>query len=138
MAGLRFTTADFIARASLLHGRVYDYSKTVYAGALVKVCIGCPKHGDFWQPPHRHLRREGCPACAGSRLAKSKRRGAAIDFPAKARDVHGAKYDYSTVTYTGNTVKVRILCPEHGPFFVTPHSHLRGVGCPGCRKRKKP
>jgi hypothetical protein len=30
-----------------------------------------------------------------------------------------------------------MICPKHGEFPQTPHSHLRGAGCPFCVKIKK-
>ena len=54
------------------------------------------------------------------------------DFIAKAKKVHGDKYDYSKVVYKNSTTKVCIVCPEHGEFWQVPSSHLRGVGCPFC------
>lgn len=46
--------------------------------------------------------------------------------------VHGTKYDYSRVKYKNAHAKVEILCAEHGTFEQSPHSHLRGEGCPSC------
>ena len=59
------------------------------------------------------------------------------DFVAKAKEIHGDKYDYSLVDMTMvNSVvkdKVCIICPEHGPFWKTPQHHLlRKQGCPQC------
>lgn len=44
----------------------------------------------------------------------------------------GDKLDYSKVTYVTNRVNVCIVCPIHGEFYQTPHSHLSGRGCPKC------
>lgn len=57
------TQDDFIRRAKLVHGDKYDYSKVVYKGRKVKVCIICPEHGPFWQIPANHLHKRGCPLC---------------------------------------------------------------------------
>jgi len=38
------------------------------------------------------------------------------EFINKAINVHGDKYDYSKVNYTGSTNKVIIICKEHGQF----------------------
>lgn len=54
------------------------------------------------------------------------------EFIARARAIHGDKYDYSKVEYKGQDVKVKIICPQHGVFSQTPHSHLRGQKCPKC------
>ena len=55
-------------------------------------------------------------------------------FIEDAIKVHGNKYDYSKVEYTNSKDKVCIICPEHGEFYMTPNSHLRGQGCPKCGK----
>ena len=56
------------------------------------------------------------------------------DFISDARCVHGDKYDYSKVEYINANTKVCIICPEHGEFWQTPHSHLNGRGCQLCAK----
>ena len=59
----KITTEEFIRRAKEIHGDKYDYSKVEYVNSFVKVCIICPKHGEFWQTPHGHLKGNGCPKC---------------------------------------------------------------------------
>lgn len=53
-------------------------------------------------------------------------------FKQKAVQVHGNKYCYDKVNYINAKTKVCITCPEHGEFWQTPDSHLRGRGCPKC------
>ena len=57
------------------------------------------------------------------------------EFIGRARKKHGDKYDYSKVEYVGATVKVCIICPEHGPFYQVPNSHSRGKGCLKCARK---
>lgn len=59
------------------------------------------------------------------------------EFIEKARKKHGDKYDYTGVNYVNTATKVRIICPIHGEFWQTPHSHLSGRGCPQCGKDRK-
>lgn len=54
------------------------------------------------------------------------------EFIAKAKKIHGDKYDYSLVEYNGSTKKVTIVCKFHGEFSQTPNIHLGGHGCPRC------
>ena len=42
--------------------------------------------------------------------------------------------NYSNVKYIKAKVKVSIICPKHGEFWQTPDSHLRGNGCPKCKR----
>ena len=51
----------------------------------------------------------------------------------KFQEVHGDLYDYTKVTYLNSRTKVEIICEEHGVFSQTPHSHLKGHGCPMCQ-----
>ena len=57
-------------------------------------------------------------------------------FIEKARRIHGEKYDYSKVDYVKNSIKVCIICPEHGEFWQTPNDHLDNHGCPKCKAQK--
>ena len=62
---LSLTTDEFIKRAKEIHGDKYDYSKVEYGkNNREKVCIICPKHGEFWQEPNMHINeQQGCPLC---------------------------------------------------------------------------
>ena len=54
-------------------------------------------------------------------------------FIAEAKLVHGNKYDYSKVEYTGRHNKITIICPIHGKFEQSPKHHLSSnYGCPYC------
>lgn len=58
------TTKEWIRKAKQVHGDRYDYSKVEYKGAFEKVCIICPKHGEFWQRPSNHIaNKSNCPYC---------------------------------------------------------------------------
>ena len=54
------------------------------------------------------------------------------EFIAKAKAVHGDRYDYSKVVYVNNQTPVEIVCPINGAFIQRPSNHLRGNGCPQC------
>lgn len=45
-------------------------------------------------------------------------------------------YDYSLFEYQGSQIKSTIICPQHGPFYMTPGNHLKGQGCPQCGNQK--
>lgn len=134
---ITFTTEKFIEKAKEIHGDIYDYSKVEYVNNHTKVCIICPKHGEFWQLPMVHLRpnKGKCLKCsyetrnAYKKLGKEK-------FIEKAKKIHGDKYDYSKVEYINAITEVCIICPKHGEFLQVPHYHLRGHGCRKCRQSK--
>ena len=52
-------------------------------------------------------------------------------------EVHGNKYDYSKVTYTGVSKNIIIICPIHGDFKLMAGKHKLGRGCKDCRKIKE-
>lgn len=54
------------------------------------------------------------------------------EFIQRSIDKHGDKYDYSLTEYKKNSVKVKIICPEHGVFEQTPADHMVGKGCRQC------
>lgn len=67
------TTEEFIERARKIHGNKFDYSKVEYYNYTTKICIICPKHGEFWQVPYNHLSSKGCPKCHETTLETSIR-----------------------------------------------------------------
>ncbi len=125
------TTEEFIQKAKAVHGDKYDYSKVEYVNSYTKICITCPTHGEFPQNPNNHLQGNGCPTCARIRRADNERKTTEW-FIAKAKQVHGNRFDYSKVKYINNHTPIIISCPIHGEFMQTPSNHLKGQGCPAC------
>ena len=118
----------FLQKSREVHGDKYDYSKVMSKGNRTKVCITCPKHGEFWQLPPNHMRGSGCPFCADEKLRDTKE-----EFISKATKIHGDRYDYSKVKYVNSQTKVCIVCKEHGEFWQKANDHVQGRGCPICR-----
>lgn len=56
------------------------------------------------------------------------------DFIIKSKKIHGDKFDYSLVEYLGRSIKVKLICLNHGMFESSPSVHLRtkSGGCPLC------
>lgn len=133
-----YTTEQVIERFKLKHGDRYDYSKVKFVKMTVKVPIVCKEHGVFWQEPNAHLKGQGCPICSINKRTISKTNTLEY-FVSKAKEKYGDKYDYSLVEYVNNKTKVKIICPEHGVFEITPASHIgtNGRGCPKCGNSKK-
>lgn len=130
------TIKKFIEDARRIHGDKYDYSKVDLDNRDEKgrVCIICPKHGEFWQRPSCHISmKQGCQKCKGEKLSIEQRSNT-DDFIKKARIVHGDKYDYSKAKYIKSNIKVIIVCPKHGEFKTRPNDHLNGKGCPLCNE----
>lgn len=112
------------------HNYFYDYSKSNYIKATVKIEIICPIHGSFWQLPYNHY-RSGCVQCGIERQKKAISL-TTESFITKSIERHGNKYDYSQVDYKDNKTKVKIICPEHGLFEQAPSTHLNNNGCGLC------
>jgi len=62
---IRFTAAEFIKRAQIVHGSDrYDYSRVIYKASYIKIIIGCIAHQSwFEQQPSAHLNGQGCRQC---------------------------------------------------------------------------
>ena len=50
------------------------------------------------------------------------------EFIAKAKEIHGEKYDYSETVYRGRRKNIDIICPIHGKFSQNAGRHLLGAG----------
>ena len=120
------TTADFINRAREVHGDRYDYSKVSYVAAIKDVIIICPEHGEFKQRPTNHYIGHGCHVCGGNKPWTAEA------FIERANKIHSGRYDYSFVKFVNVESKIKIICPQHGPFLQRVMSHLKGFGCNRC------
>ena len=128
----RLTTDEFITQARQVHGDKYDYSKTVYTSAISKATITCLTHGDFAQRPNDHTSgKNGCPKCKADSIRNSKRSNPDM-LERRFNTVHGSKYSYAMDTFHNQRTKMRISCPIHGNFLMSPEKHLNGHGCHKC------
>jgi len=126
------TTEEFVLQAKIVHGKNYDYSKTIYKTCRVNINIICSEHGEFSQRPNHHLDGSGCPKCADV-IRNDNSRLDFKDFMERATKVHGSKYDYSKVKYVNTKTKVIIGCKLHGDFQMNLNNHVGGKqGCPTC------
>lgn len=60
----KLTVKEFISKAKLVHGNLYDYSQVKYINSYTKVKIICSTHGVFEQRPNDHLKAYGCSECS--------------------------------------------------------------------------
>lgn len=126
----KLTQQQFVEKAVKAHGNKYDYSLVVYENSKNKVKIKCTTCCEyFFQTPESHLGGRGCPfpKCnLHTRCTKEI-------FIEKAVKIHGENYDYSSVDYVTNNIKVKIKCNRCGKYFnQTPGNHLSKHGCPNC------
>lgn len=131
----RLTRDQFIEKAHVIFGDLYDYSLVVYVNNNTKVMIICKKHEEtFEQLPSSHLQEHGCYKC-GRDATGDKLRLTKEEFIERAIKIHGDKYQYHLVNYVNGDTKVIIVCPKenHGEFLQRPHSHVQHEnGCPQC------
>lgn len=128
---MKYTTEIFIKKTTEKHYNVYIYDKVNYINSQTKICIICPEHGEFYIRPADHLRGYGCPKCSNTKRIK-KLSLSQDDVIERFHKVHGDKYDYSLVKYVNCDAKVKIICPIHGIFEMTPSNHIKGQSCPKC------
>jgi hypothetical protein len=130
----RGTTEEFIAKAKQIHGDTYDYSKTIYTGAVNLVSINCKVHGDFEQIASTHVSGAGCWQCGVKSRSGVYSPGfiSYEEFIVRARAIHGDLYEYSNKDYNGIAGKVNITCKNHGEFKQMATDHTAGSRCPAC------
>jgi hypothetical protein len=132
----RLQLEEFLARARQAHGDKYDYTDVKLVDSKCKITINCSTHGAFHQMPSKHLAGDGCKQC-GSESTSRRQRQPASKFIARARELHGAKFDYSLVRYRTARTPVTIVCPKHGAFDQPPDRHLK-YGCRQCADEALP
>lgn len=124
----KLTTKEYFSRAREVHGDRYDYSSTVYNGALSKLTIKCPEHGLFSMVARDHTdKKRECPNCRKHKHYTTK------TFVIAATSKHGTKYDYAKTLYVKSHLPIIIVCPIHGDFEQKPVNHLAGRGCKQCK-----
>jgi len=129
---LHSTLAQFIVKARLIHSDTYSYDKVFYKSARTPVTIICKTHGDFEQMPYIHISGSGCPICYKDTQINSTNK-----FIAKAREIHGDRYDYCDSEYINDQTKIAITCKAHGTFYQRKKNHLDGSGCHECAKQSR-
>jgi len=125
---IKSSTVDFIKLSTERFGDKYDYSLVDYINNKTKVKIICSEHGVFEQRPDNHFKTKiPCKKCDS--LNRVLDNYIVIGYMI---DVHGDYYDYSKFVYKGRKISSIIICPKHGEFTQTPHSHILGSGCKKC------
>lgn len=131
----QMNTTEFIQRAKEIHGDKYDYSKSEYVNKNTKVCIICPKHGEFWQKAEDHYSGHGCRKCYDEWFTANQTFPIEV-FLEKAKEKFGNKYSYDLSKYETLNSIITITCPEHGTYEQVARTHLETEGCPRCGRLK--
>lgn len=121
----------FIEKARQVHGDKYDYNKVNYINSRTKICIICPKHGEFWQVPDYHIQGNGCQICGGKEEITTEK------FLERLKEIDlDKKYDLTKAKYINTRTKVEIICPKHGSFWMLPSHLYQGCECPKCKESR--
>lgn len=129
----------FVARARKLHNGLYEYPPQDWQGVRGPLTIICPDHGEVTvaraythTKPKAH-QTGGCKKCASDQLRRLMGYSPK-QLENKFRSIHGEAYTYDLSGFTNVNGKVLARCPEHGEWTPTVSDHLRGSGCPSCKK----
>ena len=108
---------DVVAKANETHKGKYIYSHVDYSRRPAMLHYTCPEHGEVVQALSGHLNGKACYQC-GQEQASLNRRQTFEEMVARARAVHGDKYEYLSAEWlkVGKVATLTILCPTHGEF----------------------
>ena len=121
----------YVKKATESHRDKYDYSLWPDGiNGRSKVTTICAVHGKWSHQVQRHMYGgSSCPKCN-----KSYKR-TTDEWKAECGNIHNFKYDYSLwpSEVKAKTI-VDSICPKHGGWSHNLDNHMRGNGCPYCRK----
>ena len=110
-------------------GDRFDLSKVKFNVCNDKITLVCKKCGsERIVILSNALKHNIC--CSNIRCKNEAKR---LKFEEQGRTKWGDQFDYSRVNYVHTEKKVEIICRACNKCFMqTPHSHLKGSGCPIC------
>ena len=119
------------------HKDEYDLSKTIYKTRQEYIIVICKEHGKFSLKADNFIIGQGCPKCRYIKSANSNR-GDILDILESFRITHNNKYTYEEIEPFKSrlSTKIKIFCPDHGPFIQPIDRHYNGHGCPICKSSK--
>ena len=131
-----YTTDTFKNRLVELYGDRFKFDKVEYNGAYEKIILTCPIHGDFAIRACRAARGDAsCKKC--SAIEKSiKSRTSFKEIIERIKKLHPQYCIDEKQSYKNTHTKIKIKCPIHGEFEMTPNSIFNGQGCPKCGREK--
>lgn len=122
-----------LREAAIKFNGKFSYNKRNATKVTDKIEVTCPIHGKFYQEIRVHLRStHGCSKCGNANVSKTQRK-TQEQYILEANIAHNNKYDYSLLEYNGDSNKITIICPIHGPFTQQAGSHIGKSKC-GCKK----
>lgn len=120
----------FIEDASIFHNNKYNYKNIKYEDNKSLLEIECPYHGPFLQIADVHL-KHGCSKCSNNYKPSNE------EIIKEFNLIHNNYYNYELLNYESTDIKIKIKCPVHDIFTITPRLHKAGSGCNKCAKIKR-
>ena len=119
-------TLDFIRKAEILHGNVYDYSQVNYITAIVKVDVICRRHGSFKITPNGHLSGgHGCKFCGTEKCTKASQH-THEQFIEKLKILYNGSMPFKVISdYVNNRSKITVE-DEFGIYSMTASHMMEG------------
>ena len=125
MSGRRKTPEEYYKECK---EKGYDLPIEDYKGVNIKIKYKCNKGHIYSQLPSNHLKGQSCPICGGTRKKTSE------EYYKECKE---KGYDLPIEDYKNARTKIKHKCPKGHIYSQTPHSHLKGRGCPKCNTTKK-
>ena len=126
----KLDTEKFIIRSKYEHGDKLGYDRAKYINFTTPIelfCFKCKAY--FWQTPRENFAGCGCSNCGGTKKHTIE------EFILLWKGKYGSLFDYGLSDYKNNKTPIEIFCTLHNLYFYqTPKEHLKGKGCPQCRK----
>jgi very-short-patch-repair endonuclease len=132
--GSRYQKEEIIEKLKEKYGDDYKYPDFEFNSLNDEIILICKKHGEIKKKIIQHL-NYGCKKCYYDIMGDSTRSNKE-EFIIKSNKFHNNRYDYSLVNYISSSIKVTIICKDHGKFKQIPYNHISGSGCPKCNRSK--
>lgn len=141
---------EHIKKFRVIFGDKYHYPEQEIKNGHSKIKIICPVHGEFKKHIHAHHKGRGCPTCnkktkkikiikteqerIESVINANRSRTTSISqFKERCQLKFGNKFEYDESTYVKLAKPMKIICHQHGEFWMKPYEHLYSAhGCPSC------
>lgn len=132
----RMSQEAFLERAHLLYGNLFSYENTRYINKRTKIIVHSNLlNEDFVVAPDNFFRGNFPAKYRGETITKKD--GYTTEEFIKLAKLIRPEYDYSKVNYKNLKTKIKVICPTHGEFEITPCNLLyNNEGCPICTLSK--
>ncbi len=107
---------SFLDEARKIHGDLFSYDESTYAGAKQKLKISCTAHGIFLQSPEVHLRGSGCPRCSDTGRLEKQRLMSVENVNASIAKLSDGCVSIVSSTFSNINQSASFRCDVHGTY----------------------